>query len=125
MNKKGFTLIELLAVIVVLAIIALIATPMVLNTIEDARKGAAQSSALTYISEVEKQIAINMMDEPGTTLYQSTTITNTDFVTVKGDTPSSMELIISDGVVQANSKFTINGYAITYDGKNATVDKAE
>ena len=36
MNKKGgFTLIELLAVIVILAIIALIATPIVLNIIND------------------------------------------------------------------------------------------
>ena len=37
-NKYGFTLIELLAVIVVLAIIALIATPTVMNTIKKQRK---------------------------------------------------------------------------------------
>ena len=33
--KKGFTLIELLAVIVILAIIALIATPIVLSIIDE------------------------------------------------------------------------------------------
>ena len=38
MNKKGFTLIELLAVIVILAIIALIATPIVLNLISESKK---------------------------------------------------------------------------------------
>ena len=38
MNKKGFTLIELLAVIVILAVIALIATPMILNVIETSKK---------------------------------------------------------------------------------------
>ena len=37
MKKKGFTLIELLAVIVILAIIALIATPLVLKYIENSR----------------------------------------------------------------------------------------
>ena len=42
MKQKGFTLIELLAVIVVLAVIALIATPLVMNAIEDARKGALE-----------------------------------------------------------------------------------
>ncbi|MCI8544918.1 MAG: prepilin-type N-terminal cleavage/methylation domain-containing protein, partial [Bacilli bacterium] len=40
MRKKGFTLIELLAVIVILAVIALIATPIILNIIEKARKSA-------------------------------------------------------------------------------------
>ena len=43
-EKKGFTLIELLAVIVILAIIALIATPIVLNLISKARRGAAEDS---------------------------------------------------------------------------------
>ena len=43
--KKGFTLIELLAVIVILAIIALIATPLILNVIDDSKKGAFKSTA--------------------------------------------------------------------------------
>jgi prepilin-type N-terminal cleavage/methylation domain-containing protein len=37
MKKKGFTLVELLAVIVILAVIALIATPSVLKMIEQSR----------------------------------------------------------------------------------------
>ena len=44
MKNKGFTLIELLAVIVILAIIALIATPTILGVVENARKGAAEST---------------------------------------------------------------------------------
>ena len=39
-RKKGFTLIELLAVIVILAIISMIAIPIVLNIIGDTRKSA-------------------------------------------------------------------------------------
>ena len=65
MLKKGFTLIELLAVIIILAIIALIATPIILNVIEDARKSVSLSE--TYIiydginnycqtSEIKKQM---------------------------------------------------------------------
>ena len=49
-NKHGFTLIELLAVIVVLAIIA---TPIVMNTINNAKKGVAERSAENYIKQVE------------------------------------------------------------------------
>lgn len=53
MNKKGFTLIELLAVIVVLAIIALIATPVVMNTITEAQKGADLRSVEGYMKAWE------------------------------------------------------------------------
>jgi len=53
MNKKGFTLIELLAVIVILAIIALIATPIILGIIEDTRNSAKSRSAELVVSGVE------------------------------------------------------------------------
>ena len=43
--KKGFTLIELLAVIMVLAIVALIATPIVSNSIDTARERVAKAEA--------------------------------------------------------------------------------
>lgn len=45
MRKKGFTLIELLAVIIILAIVALIATPIILDVIEDARISTGRSEA--------------------------------------------------------------------------------
>jgi prepilin-type N-terminal cleavage/methylation domain-containing protein len=61
-NKKGFTLIELLAVIVVLAIIALIATPIVMNTIKNAKKGAAERSADNYVKAVEQKVAESRID---------------------------------------------------------------
>ena len=44
-SKKGFTLIELLAVIVILAIIALIATPIIIGVIDQARKKAFENTA--------------------------------------------------------------------------------
>ena len=45
MKKKGFTLIELLAVIVILAVVALISVPVIINIIENAKKGALRDSA--------------------------------------------------------------------------------
>ena len=53
MNNKGFTLIELLAVIVILAIIALIATPIILDLINDARAQAKKRSAELVYTGVE------------------------------------------------------------------------
>ena len=55
--KKGFTLIELLAVIVILAIIALIATPIVLNIIDDAKKESDLRSGEFYLKSLELSIA--------------------------------------------------------------------
>ena len=53
-KNKGFTLIELLAVIVILALIALIATPIILNVINDAKKQAAKDSFYENGKAVEK-----------------------------------------------------------------------
>lgn len=58
MKNKGFTLIELLAVIVILAIIALIATPIVLGIIEDTKQSANEVSAQYIIDAVEKAYTI-------------------------------------------------------------------
>ena len=40
MKKKGFTLVELLAIIVIIGIIALVATPILLKIIREAKKQA-------------------------------------------------------------------------------------
>jgi len=57
MRKNGFTLIELLAVIVILAIIALIATPIILGIINDAREESNERSVELYASAVRNGIA--------------------------------------------------------------------
>ena len=45
-KKKGFTLIELISVLVILAILALIVTPLVLNIIKKARTAADKRKIL-------------------------------------------------------------------------------
>lgn len=52
-NKRGFTLIELLAVIVILAVITLIATPIIINVIDDAKESAAVSKAKVMAQGIE------------------------------------------------------------------------
>ena len=124
MKQKGFTLIELLAVIVILAIIALIATPMVLNTIDDAKKGAASSSAYTYVNGVETKLASYMLKNGGTnydTGKHAVSELQTDLeVKVKGDTPSEGNVCIGSKGIVTKASLKINGYVVNYDGETAT-----
>ena len=62
MKKKGFTLIELIAVLVILAIIALIVTPLVMSIIRKAKISARKRSVDAYGRSVELAIASYLMD---------------------------------------------------------------
>lgn len=61
-RKKGFTLIELLAIIVILAIIAVITVPIILNIIDNSKKGAIVNSANGYLKSLEIFIAEKKLD---------------------------------------------------------------
>ena len=138
MSRKGFTLIELLAVIVILAVIALIATPIILNLIDKARKGAAESSAYAYVEAAEKAIVVHMMSNPnekvqGPCTADGVTLTckkpgaeaATDLpltLDVKGDVPESGSLTIDSekGTISEGTDLKIGNYTVQYDGTKAT-----
>ena len=61
--KKGFTLIELLGVIVLLAVIALISTPIVLNMIREAQASADMSSAQLIVSNGHNYYAASLFEK--------------------------------------------------------------
>lgn len=123
-NKKGFTLIELLAVIVILAIIALIATPIILNVIDTARRGAAESSALGYIDAIEKQVMINEIDTSAPTftldaVYNAAGI-KAYGAEVKGDQPSDDSLVkIGTKGDVVDAIIIVNGYKVFYNNKTS------
>ena len=98
LNKKGFTLIELLAVIVILAIIMLIATPIILNVVEDARQGAARSSAMGYVNAIEKEIMAKQVTGDAGDLM-NTTIIDPSIISIRGERPDEVTLYVSNGVV--------------------------
>ena len=61
-NKKAFTLIELVSVLVILAILALIVTPLVLNIIRKARVSADKRSIDAYGRTIELAIADYLLE---------------------------------------------------------------
>ena len=61
--KKGFTLIELLAVIVILAIISLIATPIILGMINNAKENAFKESINGILRSASVESALKIKGE--------------------------------------------------------------
>ena len=140
-KKNAFTLIELLAVIVVLAIIALIATPIVMNTIKNAKKGAAERTADNYIKQVETAVAEERLskNEVLEGEYQITSDGNlcrdksascSDEEKIKiemsGTKPTSGKIKITNGSVdQTSSSMTIGDYTVSYNSTKKTYEATE
>ena len=112
-KNKGFTLVELLAVIVILALIALIATPIILNVINDAKKQAAKDSAYGYMDAVEKYIVSSELEDKS---IKDGTYTVEDLnsmgVSVKGSIPDNGTIKIESGSVKSYD-IGIDGYAVS------------
>src|SRR5574344_649845 len=102
--KKGFTLIELLAVIVILAIIALIVTPIITDLIKNAKAAADLRSAEAYVKAGENYYAEATLDTNkynllGTNVIDSLELNNnvaTGFVIVNNDGNVEMSIKINN-----------------------------
>lgn len=138
-NKKGFTLVELLAVIVILAIIALIATPIILNVIDEAREGAAKNSAYGYIDAVEKANVqkmyenqnINVLDgdytisSDGKKVTKGSGDTAEEYdVNFKGTAPTAGTLKYNKGKLAKDSTITVSGKTFTVSDESGKLEKS-
>ena len=106
MKKKGFTLIELIAVLVILAILALIVTPLVMNIIRKARISADKRSIDAYGRSIELAIATYLLD-------------NGDFPTSINDLTieySGDEVVCSTTQLNSDSSVYLTGCAVA--GRN-------
>ena len=108
MKKNGFTLIELLAVIVILAIIALIATPIILGIINDARKESNERSAELYASAVRNAIASYQLTHPNAPASFSDLDVQFD-----GEVECAKEELYADGSFYI-ADCTVNGDVVDY-----------
>ena len=144
-NYKGFTLVELLAIIVILAIIALITTPVILNVIEKSRLNAAKDKAWGTIDAVRIAYATAQTSEqevglPYTIKYPKTSASdsstdsstgggsgngyiNSTEIKASGENPTEGTVTISNnGTITASSLKFGNYYCSTINGKDGKVD---
>ena len=129
MKKKGFTLIELLAVIVILAIIALIATPLVLKYIETARTNSKITSTQNYIKGVEIALANYSITNKGKSYpegcYEINTLNTELDITMKGDMPSEGKVCIENNKIEKAIVKYPDNKVIKYEDDKSTVSDEE
>ena len=126
-KKKGFTLIELLAIIVILAIIAVITVPIILNIIENSRRGAATDSAYGYKDAVNKWYVTKLQEDSQFQLADSYTISSDGklgdiVIPISGDKPSGGYLNYTNNTLTTGC-LTIGDYKVTF--ANGSVSSTE
>ena len=139
-RKKAFTLIELLAIIVILAIIAVITVPIILNIIDNSKKGAAIDSAYGYKDAVNKWYVQELAKPNNQNLKLDKTYTvesdgkltgkfegdesQTKSVTidVSGTVPTGGSLTYSNNVLTSGT-LIIGDYTATYSNGSFTAVK--
>lgn len=124
--KRGFTLVELLAVIVILAIIALVATPLIFNIIDHSRKSAAKSSAFGYVDAVERELALDDLDESKYNIQVNKKIfinENSFFsnLNINGNKPTSGIIILNKNKSVSKADLCVDNYYVSYDGLNTSI----
>ncbi len=100
LKNKAFTLIELLAVIIILAIVALIATPIILNVIEDSRKSANLSEVNLILSGANNLYASSFITTDPSILEAKTKFNGTDnlydYIKTTNEKPTAGNLKINE-----------------------------
>ena len=114
--RRGFTLIELLSVIVILAIIALIATPIILGIINSTKEQTKEISAENYLSAVEQAIIRrNMKEEFKPTIC---TVISRGLDCEGYDEPVKVEVdgeVPTNGVIYFSNDKVSNGTILNFD----------
>ena len=121
-TKNAFTLIELLAVIVILAVIALIATPIILGIVEDAKKDAFLRSVELVLSSTD----LDVMDKVTDSGYQyeiieGSLIENKELVGYEiVDKEKCIIFFANIGMPEEMATLVCNNEPITEDNKTLT-----
>ena len=122
MKNKGFTLIELLAVILILGIIALIAIPTVTNIIEEARRGAFETSVKQILKLANEQYTIETMKNGSISEKNFNFNNDKSGLDYKGSNFSTGSIRVnSDGSIAVN--ITDGKYCANGTSENLTITK--
>lgn len=119
-KDEGFTLIELLAVIVILAVISLIAMPVILGIIEKVRINADKSSVYEIIDAANLYYAESLLNNTKTGIDGKTNVL--DKLAFKGKRPDSGTVNINEqGQVKLEVVYNNRRYSKDYNDTDLTI----
>ena len=118
-NKNGFTLIELLAVIVILALIALITTPIILNVVENAKRSAAVDSTYGYIKAIEYNNTMAQASNKYQLITESDAKKINELVTIKGNKATEGIIEYDKNYNVATANICMSEYKVVYKNGEA------
>lgn len=122
--KKGFTLVELLAVIVILAIVALIAVPVIYEQVNKSKRGAAESSCYALEQSATNFFTLSLAQNKEAVEYLfecngGVCVSPYGPLELRGKIPSSGKFKIkSDGTLEIVEELIIDGFSCRLEGKN-------
>src|SRR5574344_146386 len=128
-SRKAFTLIELLAVIVILAIIALIITPVITDVIKKARESSDLRSAEAYVKAAENYYAEATLDSNkasllGTNVIDSLEVNNakaTGEVYAYSDGTVAMAIVLNNKCYSKTKEQYIDQIVVSDDTTNCSI----
>lgn len=109
MKNKGFTLIELLAVIIILAIILIVAMPIMGNITNNARKQAFEKNSNTLASTASMEYRVNRYKEEKEYNIENGSFSG-DSIDIKGDLPKTAKICV-------NKKGLVKMYSVSKNKK--------
>ncbi|MBQ2639353.1 MAG: type II secretion system protein [Bacilli bacterium] len=109
-NKKGFTLIELLAVVVILGIIMLVATPNIIGIVNSNKDRTLIEDAKKFASTVEYKLKAGKIEKPADgkcVIIRLSYLDNSEFKNAPNGSPYSNYSVVFVKNVSGNYKYAV------------------
>lgn len=133
LNKKGFSLIELIIVIAIMAILAAIIVPTVINKVQEANESAAQTEVSNIATAIQQEIVelqatttakelVYLKDDAAGVISLKTTSSGKSNIALTGDTITIKNTV---GDTEYKADITISTGKVVYNWNNNSETEGE
>ncbi|HIU83417.1 MAG TPA: prepilin-type N-terminal cleavage/methylation domain-containing protein [Candidatus Faecicola pullistercoris] len=137
LNKKGFSLIELIIVIAIMAILAAIIVPTVINKVQEANESAAQTEVSNIATAIQQEIVelqattpakelVYLKDDANGAISLVTTSSGDSRIALTPDTnPTTITITNTVGSTEYKATITISTGKVVYSWNSGGTEAVE